>query len=122
MCVTLNAVVGVRACAAVTVADTWSGVVPGSTVITSPVLVTLALSCAVPVGVVVADVTFSWVAACASVTDGVTWALVCVVCVVDVDVAVVTFPVLVTAAYTVLVLMHMISTWVHVIVIIGIIG
>lgn len=58
----------------------------------------------------VADITLSWVAARASVTDWVAWALVCVISVVYIDVTVIALPVLVTATMSEFVIVHMVTT------------
>lgn len=65
----------------------------------------------VPVGIVVADFTLSWVATGAAIADWVAWAAVFVISVVDVDVTVVAFPVLVTATVSKFVIVLMWATF-----------
>jgi len=65
----------------------------------------------VPVGIVVADFTLSWVATSAAIADWVTWAAVSVISVVDVDVTIVAFPVLVAATVSKFVIVLMCATF-----------
>lgn len=108
--VTVDALLGIRAGTLVTGTVAWSGVVVGSTVFASEELVTLALTLVVEVSVVHAHITFSRVATSAALTDWVAWSLVGIVSVVDVDITLVAFVVLVTDAFSVLILVLVRST------------
>lgn len=59
----------------------------------------------------VADVALSWVAAGASIADWVTWSLICVISIVDIEVTIITLPVLVTATVSVFIVVHVWSAF-----------